>query len=93
MEKTNEMVALIKEKADLQARLKLIPYQGTVEIKANKDKKYLYVRERTLGKLRSTYVGVYSEELHALLLKQTKDAKSIKKTIKKIEKQLAQLGY
>ena len=32
---------LLRNKAELQARLNLIPYEGTVEIKSINDKKYL----------------------------------------------------
>ena len=34
--------ALINEKADAETRLRLIPYDGTPEIKENKSGKYLY---------------------------------------------------
>ena len=56
-------------------------------------KKYLYIRKRELGKLKSEYVDVYSEELHNLLLRNNKEAKSLRKEIRIIEKQLAFLGY
>lgn len=84
---------LLRLKAELQARLNLIPYDGTVEIKEVSDKKYLYIRKRELSKVKSIYVGVYSEELYTTLLKQVKDAKEIKKKIRSIEKELAKLGY
>ena len=41
----NEIQFLLRNKAELQARLNLIPYEGTVEIKSIDDKKYLYVRK------------------------------------------------
>lgn len=84
---------LLRNKAELQARLNLIPYDGTVEIKEIDSKKYLYIRKRIINKVQSTYVGVYSEELHTTLLRQVKNAKEIKKKIREIEKQLAKLGY
>ena len=84
---------LLRTKAELQARLNLIPYDGTVEIKQVGDRKYLYIRKRILGKMTSSYVGMYSEELHQVLLKGVKDAKDLKKRIRQIEKQLAALGY
>ena len=55
--------------------------------------KYLYIRKRELGKLKSEYVDVYSEELHNLLLRNNKEAKSLRKEIRIIEKKLASLGY
>ena len=89
----NEIQFLLRNKAELQARLNLIPYEGTVEIKSIDDKKYLYVRKRIANKVKSIYVGVYSEELYTVLLRQVKDAKDIKKKIREIEKELAKLNY
>lgn len=84
---------LLRTKAEYQARLNLIPYDGVVEIKEVSDKKYLYIRKREAGRKTSTYVGPYSEELHQVLLKSIKDAREIKKAIRDIEKQLASYGY
>ena len=84
---------LLRLKAELQARLNLIPYDGTIEIKEVSNKKYLYIRKRELSKVKSIYVGIYSLDLHTTLLKQVKDAKEIKKRIRMIEKELAKLGY
>ena len=84
---------LLRAKAEYQARLNLIPYDGVVEIKEVSDKKYLYIRKREAGRKTSTYVGPYSEELHQVLLKSIKDAREIKKAIRDIEKQLASYGY
>lgn len=89
----NKIQFLLRNKAELQARLNLIPYEGTVEIKSIDDKKYLYVRKRIANKVKSIYVGVYSEELYTVLLKQVIDAKDIKKKIREIEKELAKLNY
>lgn len=94
MENNFEMIQeLLRTKAEYQARLNLIPYDGVVEIKEVSDKKYLYIRKREAGRKTSTYVGPYSEELHQVLLKSIKDAREIKKTIRDIEKQLASYGY
>lgn len=89
----NEIQFLLRNKAELQARLNLIPYEGTVEIKEIDGKKYLYIRKRIVNKVKSIYVGAYSEELYTVLLKQVKDAKDIKKKIREIEKELARLNY
>ena len=53
---------LLRQKADLSARLNLLPYEGTPEIKENKSGKYLYVRRREMGKLKSIYVGTFSDD-------------------------------
>lgn len=84
---------LLRRKAELQARLSLIPYDGSVEIKEVTGKKYLYIRKREVGRKTSTYVGPYSDELYQVLLKGVKDAKTIKKNIRIVEKELASYGY
>ncbi len=84
---------LLRTKAELQARLSLIPYDGSVEIKDVTGKKYLYIRKREAGRKTSTYVGPYSDELYQVLLKGVKDAKTIKKNIRIVEKELASFGY
>ena len=84
---------LLNRRAELQARLNLLPYDGTPEIKTISEKKYLYVRKRVLDKVKSTYVGEYSEELYNTLLRNNVESKSLRKEIRQIEKQLALLGY
>ena len=88
-----EIRELLQQRADLQARLKLLPYDGTPEIKTRGGGKYLYIRKRVAGKLTSTYVDVYSEELHAALLRYAKEAKELRKGLRRAETRLAQLGY
>ena len=84
---------LLQERADYQARLNLIPYDGTPEIKENSSGKYLYVRKRIGGRLTSTYVDIYSEELYQLLLRNTKEARELKKQIRRVDRELAANGY
>ena len=48
---------LLRSKAEYQARLNLIPYNGSIEVKEVSKKKYLYIRKRIIGKVISTYVG------------------------------------
>lgn len=88
-----EIQELLQQRADLQARLKLLPYDGTPEIKTRGLGKYLYIRKRVAGKLTSTYVDVYSDDLHAALLRYAKEARELKREIRRAEKRLAQLGY
>ena len=91
--KYNEIQEFLKARADLHARLNLLPYDGTPEIKERGDGKYLYVRKRVAGKQTSTYVGVYTEELYNLLLRNAKEARKIRKELRYVEKQLAIAGY
>ena len=89
----NEIQELLRSRADLHARLNLMPYDGTPEIKERGDGKYLYIRKRVAGKLTSTYVGVYSEELYNLLLRNARETREIRKQLRHIEKQLDAAGY
>ena len=84
---------LLQARADYQARLNLIPYDGTPEIKENSSGKYLYVRKRIGGRLTSTYVDKYSEALYQLLLRNTKEARELKKQIRRVDRELATNGY
>lgn len=93
MDNFNEIQELLQQKADYHARLQLIPYDGSPEIKELNGKKYLYVRKRIGSRLKSTYVDIYSEELHLLLLKNAKDARDLRKKIRNIDKRLMLLGY
>ena len=91
--KYNEIEEMLRSRADFRARLQLMPYDGTPEIKERNDKKYLYVRKRVVGKQTSTYVGVYTEELYNLLLRNAREAREIRKALRGIEKQLVEAGY
>lgn len=84
---------LLQERADYQARLNLIPYDGSPEIKENKSGKYIYIRKRVNGKLTSTYVDLYNDELYQLLLRNAKEARELRKQIRRIDRELAANGY
>ena len=91
--KYNEIQELLRSRADLHARLNFMPYDGTPEIKERGDGKYLYIRKRIAGKVTSTYVGVYTDELYNLLLRNAKEVREIRKKLRHIEKELASIGY
>lgn len=94
MENTySQIQELLHQKADYQARLNLIPYDGTPEIKDRDGQKYLYVRKRVGSRLTSTYVDAYSDELYQLLLRNSREARELHKQIRRVEKALAALGY
>ena len=84
---------LLHQRADTYARLNLLPYDGTPEVKENGGKRYLYVRKRVAGRLTSTYVDSYSDDLYQLLLRNAREARELRKTIRRIDRELAQLGY
>ena len=94
MENTYSKVQeLLHQKADYQARLNLIPYEGTPEIKDRDGQKYLYMRKRVGSRVTSTYVDSYTEELYQLLLRNSREARELRKQIRKVERELAALGY
>ena len=84
---------LLHQRADYQARLKLLPYDGNPENKENGEKKYLYIRKRVSSRLKSTYIDVYSDELYQMLLRNARDAREFRKNIRHLDKELAKLGY
>lgn len=88
-----EIQELLQQRADIQARLNLMPYDGNPEIKEVSGTKYLYIRKRVAGKLTSKYVDAYSDELYQLLLRNAKERKDLNKNIRKINKELVSLGY
>ena len=93
MDSFSEIQLLLQQKADFQARINLIPYDGSPEIKENESGKYLYIRKRIGSRLTSKYVDVYSDDLYQLLLRNLKELKDLKKNVRKIEKRLSELGY
>lgn len=84
---------LLKLKAEIQARLNLLPYDGTPEVKEISGKKYLYIRKRELDRVTSRYVGEYNDDLYNLLVKNNVESKELKKKIRNIESELSKLGY
>ena len=60
----SKIQSLLQQNADCQARINLIPYDGTPEVKERDGKKYLYIRKRIGSRLSSTYVDIYSDTLY-----------------------------
>ena len=89
----NEIQEVLRQRADYDARLKLLPYDGTPEIKSRGEKQYLYSRKRIGSRITSTYIGPYSEELHQQLLRDAREARELRKLIRHADKKLAELGY
>lgn len=88
-----EIQELLQQKADYQARLKLMPYDGSPEVKEKGGKRYIYIRKRVASRLTSEYVDVYSDTLYETLLRNARESRELKKQIRRVEKQLAQMGY
>lgn len=89
----SEIQELLQQRADIQARISLMPYDGSPEIKEQNGAKYLYIRKRVAGKLKSTYIDVYSDELYKLLLRNSKELKELNKSLRRINRELSALGY
>lgn len=53
-----QIQSLLEQRAEVDARLNLIPYDGSLEIKDRDGKKYIYIRKRVLGRNTSTYVNL-----------------------------------
>ena len=93
MDNIEKIQNLLNQRADLQAKIKISAFDGSVEIKTLNGEKYIYVRKKEAGRNTSTYIDKYSEELYATAINQSQEIRSIKKQIRKIEKELAELGY
>lgn len=93
MDENTKIQELLRARADCYARLNLLPYDGTPEIKEINGKKYLYIRKRMASKISSTYVDVYSEQLHQLLLRNAREARELRKAIRRADRELARLNY
>lgn len=93
MSNTSQIRELLRERAAFQAKLNLLPYDGSPEVKEVNHKQYLYVRKRIGSRLTSTYVGAYSDELYNLLLQNARDAREYRKQIRHLDKALAELGH
>lgn len=93
MSNITEIQRLLNEKADLQAQINNSAFDGSIEVKTVNDQKYIYVRKREAGKYKSNYIDKYSEELYALAVNQSQQIRAVKKQLRKIEKDLAKLGY
>lgn len=84
---------LLNQRADFKARLNLLPYDGAPEIKEQSGNQYIYIRKRIGSRLTSKYVDIYSDALYQLLLRNAIEARELRKNIRHIEKELANLGF
>lgn len=83
---------LLHEQELLKSRINKMIY-GSIEIRENKSKKYIYVHFRDEGISTSKYVGEYSIELNNLILENNKIVNEYKKQLRQIRKELGALQY
>ena len=83
---------ILEERTLLSARMDSLVY-GSPEIREANGKRYLYAHFREEGVLRTRYVGMYSPELLNVILENGKQAKTFKKRLREIQKELDQIGY
>lgn len=83
----NIVIELLHEKELLLKRLENLLY-GSVEVRKQGDKEYIYLSYREQGIKHSKYAGVYSKELHNLVLENNVLARQYKKRLREIEKAL-----
>ena len=83
---------LIQEKQLISSRLEKMIY-GSIEIREQNDKQYIYVHYRDNGLKKTKYAGEYSAALHDLVLENNALAKQYKKKLKEINKELDSLHY
>ena len=93
MSEFEKIQELLHQKADIQARINLLPYDGTPEVKTKDNKQYIYIRKRVGSRNTSTYVDVYSETLYQLLLKNARERRELEKSLRKINRELLNCGH
>ena len=92
VEEKIEIMNLLKSKQMIENELQSLAY-GSVEIRENNSKRYIYVHYRENGVVLTKYVGEYSDELYNLVLNNSIKAKELKRQIREISKKLKQLNY
>lgn len=87
-----KILDLLNQKQINQYELDKMVY-GSVEVRKNDNKRYIYTHTKEDGLQSTKYIGEYSEELYNLILNNNIKAKEIKKEIRRIEKELKELNY
>lgn len=93
MSEKDNIQTLLNEKADIQSRIKVSNFDGSIEVKTLNNEKYIYVRKMEGGKHKSNYIDKYSDELYAVAVNQSLEIRTLKRRLRQIEKELAKLGY
>lgn len=92
MENNIEVLNKLHEKNLLTEKLNSMIY-GSIEIRTQNEKKYIYVHYRDCGIARTKYVDEYTDDLYNIILKNNILSKSIKKEIKLIDKFLLNANF
>ena len=87
-----EIAKLLEEKNVIEARLEKLIY-GSIEIREQNEKKFIYVHYRDQGRQCSKYVGEYSRELYELIVENNNSARAYKKRLREIKKELDKDNY
>ena len=83
----------------LLEQIKIIEFQldsliyGSIEIREAKNNKYLYCHSRENGIQTTKYIGEYTDVLYDMIVNNNSEAKCLKQKLRKLEKELAKLGY
>lgn len=83
---------LLNEKNQILKQLNSLTY-GSIELRENNQKQYIYVHYRQEGVLTTKYAGEYSDVLYNLIKNNTILASALKKRLKEIHKALKDLNY
>ena len=92
MENQMKILNLLNQKRQYVTLLNELVY-GAIEIREKDSKKYIYLHTKEDGLQSTKYVGEYTEELYNLVLNNNIKAKTLKKSIRTIEKELNKLNY
>lgn len=87
-----EIAKLLQEKNLIETRLEKLIF-GSIEVRENNNKKFIYVHFREDGHLRSKYVGEYTTDLYNVILENNNTARTYKKRLREINKELSKENY
>ena len=83
---------LLNQKQNKVTQLESLVY-GSVEIRENDNKKYIYTHVKEDGLQSTKYIGEYKDDLYNLIINNNIIAKRLKKEIRQIERELKDLNY
>ena len=92
MEKIFEILDLLSQRDYYNSELNNLEY-GAVEIRYNKDHKYIYTHYTIGEETKTKYNGDYTDELYSRLQDNNSYAKRIKKELRRINNRLDDLGF